>query len=43
MAKFLAMRVYQGKLAFDDVPDKYKAEVRRILIDEYDWTPTDGE
>lgn len=41
MAKFLAMRVYQGKLAFDDVPDKYKAEVRRILIDEYGWTEDD--
>ncbi len=43
MARFLAMRCAQHRLAYRDVPDKYKAEVRQILIDEYGWTDKDFE
>ena len=35
MAAFLARRVYEGKLNFVDVPERFKEQVREILRDEY--------
>ena len=39
MAEFLARRVYEGYLAFEDVPDKIKPQVRQILHDKYKYIP----
>lgn len=33
MAEFLAYRVMQGKLTFEEVPSTLKSNVRQILID----------
>ena len=33
MAEFLAYRVMQGKLTFEEVPNGLKPKVRQILID----------
>ena len=35
MAAFLARRVYEGKLNFADIPERFKEQVREILRDEY--------
>ena len=35
MAAFLARRVYEGDLAFEDVPNRFKTQVRQILKDKY--------
>lgn len=35
MAEFLARRVYEGKLRFEDVPDRFKVQVRKILKEKY--------
>ena len=43
MARFLAMRVNQGKLAYKDVPERYIQSVHDILVDEFGWTPEDFE
>ena len=37
MADFLARRVYEGKLNFADVPDRFKQQVRQILHDKYNY------
>lgn len=31
MTQFLAVQIRLGKITIDDVPEKYKAEVERIL------------
>lgn len=31
MAKLYAMRIRQGKMALDDVPERWREEVRKIL------------
>lgn len=36
MADFLARRVYEGKLQFADVPDRFKSQVRIILKEKYE-------
>lgn len=36
MAEFLARRVYEEKLNFIDVPERFKDTVRQILHDKYD-------
>ena len=41
MAKFLARRVYDGKLSFDDVPEKFQEDVRKILKEEYNYENMD--
>lgn len=43
MTRFLAMRVAQGKLAYSEVPERYKKSVHDILVDEYGWTPEEFE
>lgn len=35
MAEFLARRVYEGKLEFANVPERFKSAVRKILKDKY--------
>ncbi len=35
MAEFLAMRVFQGKLSFEEVPERFKESVRTILREKY--------
>jgi hypothetical protein len=35
MAEFLARRVCEGKLAFEDVPYRFKEQVRIILKEKY--------
>lgn len=34
MALFLAYRIMKGKMEFKDVPEAFKEEVKKILIDE---------
>ena len=41
MADFLARRVYEGKLDFADVPERFKAQVRQILHDKYGYDVPD--
>ncbi len=36
MAKFLAVQIRLGRITIDDVPEKYKEEVERILNEETD-------
>lgn len=36
MAKFLAIQIKLGRITIDDVPEKYKEEVERILNEETD-------
>jgi hypothetical protein len=43
MARFLAMRVNQDKLAYKDVPERYIQSVHDILVDEFGWTSEDFE
>lgn len=35
MAKFLAMRIYEGKLTYDEVPAKYKDKVKELYKEMY--------
>ena len=35
LAEFLAMRVYQNKLTFEEVPNRFKESVRTILREKY--------
>lgn len=35
MTDFLARRVYEGKLSFEDIPRQFKDSVRQILRDKY--------
>lgn len=37
MAEFLAQRVYEEHISFEDVPDKLKPQVRKILHDKYKY------
>ena len=41
MARFLAMRCANHKLEYADVPEKYKQEVKQLLMDEYGWKEDD--
>ena len=35
MVDFLARRIYEGKLEFEDVPARFKEQVRIVLKDKY--------
>ena len=37
MAEFLARRVFEGKLEFNVVPERFKGAVREILINKYNY------
>lgn len=41
MAEFLARRVYEGKLGFEDIPERFKKAVSEILQSKYGFTLTD--
>jgi hypothetical protein len=36
MAEFLARQVYEGKITFVEVPQRFKPRVRTILKEKYD-------
>lgn len=42
MAEFLAMRVYEKKLTFEEIPKRFREEVKKILKEKYD-TEADNE
>ena len=36
MAEFLAMRVYEKKMSFDEIPERFRETVKEILKEKYD-------